>query len=66
MICHGELANSKPAIAKLPTFYLAIAIGGVLGGVFIAIIAPLVFSFPLERLLGGSHHGFLHYLPTGN
>ena len=51
MICHGELAQSKPAPARLTSFYLAIAAGGALGGVFVAIVAPRVFSdfteFPL-------------------
>jgi len=52
MICHGELAQSKPAPARLTTFYLAIATGGALGGVFVAIVAPRIFSdfteFPLS------------------
>jgi len=51
MICHGELAQSKPPAARLTNFYLAIAAGGALGGVFVALVAPRVFSdfteFPL-------------------
>ncbi|MBX9879425.1 MAG: fused MFS/spermidine synthase [Candidatus Obscuribacterales bacterium] len=51
MICHGELAGSKPEAAKLPTFYLALALGGAIGGVFVGIIAPMIFSFEAERLV---------------
>ena len=51
MICHGELSNSKPVASKLPTFYLAMAIGGAAGGVFVGIIAPSIFKFDAERLV---------------
>lgn len=44
MICHGELIRSKPSKQHLTTFYLAIAFGGVFGGLFINIIAPLFFN----------------------
>ncbi|MFZ0879952.1 MAG: fused MFS/spermidine synthase, partial [Candidatus Acidiferrales bacterium] len=46
--CHGELAKRRPATEHLTGFYLWIALGGVLGGVFNAIIAPLIFSTVLE------------------
>ncbi len=49
MICHGELALSKPSIKYLPTFYLALALGGAIGGLFISIVAPSIFSFEAER-----------------
>ncbi|HEY9870436.1 MAG TPA: fused MFS/spermidine synthase [Candidatus Obscuribacterales bacterium] len=51
MICHGELASSKPAPAKLPVFYLAVAVGGACGGVLVGIVAPSVLPFEIERLL---------------
>ena len=53
MVCHGELANSKPAARWLTSFYLLIAAGGALGGFFVAIIAPAVFPalFELPILL---------------
>lgn len=44
MICHGELVKLQPNKQLLPTFYLAIALGGVLGGVFVNLIAPLIFN----------------------
>jgi hypothetical protein len=44
MICQGELRLSRPEPRYLTTFYLTIAAGGVLGGVFVALIAPRVFT----------------------
>jgi hypothetical protein len=44
MACHGELARLKPHPDHLTTFYLMIAFGGALGGVFVALVAPRLFS----------------------
>jgi hypothetical protein len=43
MVCHGELARSKPHPARLTSFYLTIAAGGAAGGIFVALIAPRLF-----------------------
>jgi len=43
MVCHGELARSRPAPAYLTEFYIWMSVGGVLGGLFNALIAPLTF-----------------------
>ncbi len=48
MICHGELARSKPAPARLTQFYLTLSAGGALGGMFSALIAPRIFNTFLE------------------
>jgi hypothetical protein len=48
MFCHGALAEDRPDTAHLTEFYLWIAVGGVLGGLFNALVAPLVFSSVLE------------------
>jgi spermidine synthase len=48
MLCHGELARTKPHPAHLTGFYLAVSAGGALGGVFVALIAPLLFDILLE------------------
>ncbi len=48
MICHGELVRLKPAVQRLTSFYLAISAGGALGGMFVAIAAPLLFRFFTE------------------
>ncbi|WP_270006869.1 spermidine synthase [Solirubrobacter deserti] len=44
MVCHGRLAQDRPAPQKLTTFYLVESAGGVLGGAFAALLAPLVFN----------------------
>jgi len=55
MVCHGELAQSRPSTAYLTEYYLWIAVGGVLGGIFNAIVAPLIFTglaeYPLILVL---------------
>lgn len=48
MFCHGELAHRRPAADRLTDFYLMMSIGGALGGLFNAALAPLVFSVYLE------------------
>jgi len=48
MICHGELVRLKPAVRHLTSFYLSISAGGAVGGVFVAVIAPRVFTFFTE------------------
>ncbi len=44
MACHGELARRRPPADRLTGFYLAIALGGVLGSLFNAIVAPVLFD----------------------
>ena len=44
MVCHGELYRLRPDPRHLTGFYLMIAAGGALGGLLVAIIAPLIFS----------------------
>ncbi|TMQ32542.1 MAG: hypothetical protein E6K70_17990 [Planctomycetota bacterium] len=55
MVCHGELAGQRPPVAHLTEYYLWMAVGGVLGGLFNALVAPLlfpgVFEYPLALSL---------------
>ena len=44
MICHGELAAAKPAKTYVTAFYLYVAAGGAMGGLFVSIIAPFLFK----------------------
>jgi hypothetical protein len=44
MFCHGELYRSRPDPAHLTRFYLMMSLGGALGAVLVAIVAPLVLS----------------------
>ena len=48
MVCHGELARDRPPTGQLTEFYLWMSLGGVLGGLFNALLAPLVFSSVVE------------------
>jgi SAM-dependent methyltransferase len=52
MVCHGELARLKPEPSRLTYFYVMIALGGALGGGFVALIAPRVFSGFYELPVG--------------
>jgi hypothetical protein len=52
MICHGELYLMRPAPRLLTRFYLCIAAGGALGGVAVALVAPLIFSTYHELSIG--------------
>ncbi len=44
MTCHGELARMQPEAGRLTLFYLMLSIGGALGGLFVVVVAPLIFS----------------------
>ena len=44
MVCHGELVRSRPHPSRLTAFYLAMSAGGALGGMFVALAAPALFS----------------------
>lgn len=48
MVCHGELARSRPASGHLTEFYLWMSLGGVVGGLFNALVAPLAFRSVVE------------------
>jgi SAM-dependent methyltransferase len=48
MFCHGELARRKPHARHLTGFYLAIALGGALGGIFVGGLAPRLFRGSFE------------------
>lgn len=48
MFCHGELARARPDPRFLTRFYLMLSLGGALGAVLIAIVAPLVLPGYLE------------------
>jgi hypothetical protein len=52
MLCHGELYLLRPAAANLTTFYLMVSIGGALGGIFVSLIAPLIFNGYWEFFVG--------------
>ena len=53
--CHGALARMRPPARDLSVFYVTIALGGLLGGIWTALVAPLVFDrvveYPLAMVL---------------
>ncbi len=55
MVCHGQLARRRPGADDLTEFYLWMSVGGMLGGVFNVLVAPLVFDgvyeYPLVLVL---------------
>ncbi len=55
LICHSELSKDRPPAERLTDFYLCLSVGGVLGGIMNALIAPLIFhrvwEYPLVMLL---------------
>jgi SAM-dependent methyltransferase len=48
MLCHAALAQRRPQPARLTEYFAWIALGGVLGGLFAAVLAPVTFSTILE------------------
>jgi len=52
MVCHGELASLKPHPRHLTNFYVALSVGGALGGLFVGLIAPSFFSAYHEYPIG--------------
>src|SRR3954452_6094698 len=48
LMCHARLAADRPPPSGLTEFYLWVAAGGVLGGIFNAIVAPVVLPTLIE------------------
>jgi len=48
LVCHGYLHRERPEARSLTSFYLTIALGGVLGGLAVSVGAPLLLDRPLE------------------
>jgi hypothetical protein len=59
VVCHGELFRIRPAPRALTEFYLLIATGGALGGLFASIAAPRLFTNYYELHWGVALCGFL-------
>jgi hypothetical protein len=71
LLCHGELAARRPGADRLTEFYLWVAGGGALGGLFNVLVAPAVFrsitEYPLILALvpvaaarRGNHSAWRH------
>jgi SAM-dependent methyltransferase len=44
MVCHGELARAKPPAERLTRYFVYVALGGALGGLFVGVVAPRIFD----------------------
>ncbi len=44
LVCHGELARRRPPVERLTEFYLWVSLGGLIGGIVNALLAPVIFS----------------------
>jgi hypothetical protein len=66
MVCHGEIARSRPSVHHLTEYYLWISIGGVLGGLFNTLFAPLAFNTLAEYPLMIVFASLLRPLRTSN
>ncbi|HKW52123.1 MAG TPA: fused MFS/spermidine synthase [Stellaceae bacterium] len=51
LVCHTELARRRPGVDGITTFYFCMSIGGAAGGIFNALIAPVIFSSAYEYYL---------------
>lgn len=48
---HARLFDERPEPSQLTLFYLALSVGGMLGGLFCALVAPLLFDWTYEHPL---------------
>jgi hypothetical protein len=46
---HAKMYERRPEPARLTVFYLAMSAGGALGGLFCALVAPLIFDWGYEH-----------------
>ena len=62
MVMHGELVRLRPRTKHLTAFYLMVATGGAVGGLFVSIVAPHVFPGFWEYQVSMVACGVLAYL----
>ncbi len=59
LVCHGQLAQERPNAKYLTEYYFWISLGGVLGGIFNALIAPVIFREVFEYPLAIAAAAFI-------
>lgn len=52
MLFHGELVRGRPSPRFLSAYYLCIAVGGALGGLFVGVVAPVIYNRYWEWMIG--------------
>tara|TARA_B100001971_G_scaffold213736_1_gene248018 strand:+ start:303 stop:2894 length:2592 start_codon:yes stop_codon:yes gene_type:complete len=62
MVCHGELYRLRPEPVRLTQYFLGISAGGALGGFFVAVLAPMIFTGYWEYHISLWAVGFLFLL----
>jgi len=60
LMCHARLAQDRPDVSRLTEFYIWMSVGGVAGGIFNALISPLIFNQVYEYLLVLALAGLAH------
>ena len=70
LVCHGRLAADRPAPVHLTEFYFWLAFGGMLGGMFNTLAAPVLFTrvieYPLVLVLALAARRGLRSKPTAS
>ena len=61
VVCHAELYRLRPGTSQLTGWYLLVALGGAMGGAFVSLVAPAIFTKYWETLAGV----FLIYVAFG-
>lgn len=64
LCCHMTLADEAPEPSRLTEFFLYVSIGGVVGGIFVGFLAPLIFTKYVEYPLALAAACFLLPRPT--
>ncbi len=69
LMCHARLVDNRPDVSRLTEFYIWMSVGGVMGGIFNALIAPLIFNQVYEYLfvliLAGLAHPYFNFGKPG-
>ena len=66
MVCHGELVRIRPHTRYLTSFYVRVSLGGALGGLFVGLVAPNLFSGYYEFPIGLALFSILAAVPLWN
>jgi tetratricopeptide (TPR) repeat protein len=66
MVCHGEVYRLRPDPKHLTGFYLLVALGGALGGIFVGVVSPVIFNDYFELQWGLALCGLLFLLLVAN
>jgi SAM-dependent methyltransferase len=66
LLCHTALASRRPGTEHLTEFYFWVALGGALGGIFTAVIAPFIFRTVIEYPLLVAMIAFFRQTPEAD